>query len=109
MPRINRCGSCAWHNKRGMTRHGFVQILSLAPLLVFLVLGILLAGAHSAQAADASVGFVPLADFSGPSKLNDIYKSKDLGTFIGRLFFASISLGAILAVLRLSWARSEER
>jgi len=88
-----------------MTRRMLTLLLPALPLLALFSFGMLLAGAHVANAAtDASASFVPLAEFSGSSKLADIYKSKDLATFIGRLFFASISLGAILAVLRLSWA-----
>ena len=48
--------------------------------------------------------FVPLADPKG-SKLADIYSSStDLSSFISTLFTFSLSVGAILAVLRLGWA-----
>jgi len=60
--------------------------------------------AHALSPDSTTQGFVPLADFSGSSKLSEVYASADLGIFIGRLFFAAMSLGAILAVLRLSWA-----
>ncbi|QQG38023.1 MAG: hypothetical protein HYS26_00505 [Candidatus Kaiserbacteria bacterium] len=49
-------------------------------------------------------GFVPLAEFKDTTRLNDLYNTSDLGTFLNRLFFAAIAAGAILAVLRLAWA-----
>lgn len=48
--------------------------------------------------------FVPLADVTKSTKLNDIYSSNDLGTYINRLFFFAITIGAIIAVVRLMWA-----
>lgn len=47
--------------------------------------------------------FVPLADVSN-SKLAQIYQGPDLSAFINNLFTFSLSVGAILAVLRLGWA-----
>lgn len=47
--------------------------------------------------------FVPLADVRG-SRLEGIYASTDLASFINTLFTFAISVGAILAVLRLGWA-----
>ncbi|MCE9541775.1 hypothetical protein K8R03_04450 [Candidatus Kaiserbacteria bacterium] len=47
--------------------------------------------------------FVPLANVSG-SKLEQVYSGTDLSSFISTLFTFSLSLGAILAVLRLGWA-----
>ncbi|MBI4080097.1 hypothetical protein HY414_02650 [Candidatus Kaiserbacteria bacterium] len=49
-------------------------------------------------------GFVPLECFQGSRKLADAYYTEDLGPFINKLFVGAISLGAILAVLRLAWA-----
>ena len=61
----------------------------------------MLAGIPAANAAT----FVPLADFNASPKLRDAYtNSSDLGTFMNKVFVGAISLGAILAVLRLAWA-----
>lgn len=48
--------------------------------------------------------FVPLAPTPENSPLGQIYKSTDLSGFISGLFTAAISIGGILAVLRLSYA-----
>ena len=47
--------------------------------------------------------FVPLADVKG-SRLEQIYSGTDLSAFVNNLFTFSLSVGAILAVLRLGWA-----
>lgn len=57
-----------------------------------------------AHAAEGAGGFVPLADFSSSQRLNNLYQEGDLTNFFNKLFLAAMSLGAILAVLRLSWA-----
>lgn len=49
-------------------------------------------------------GFVPLESFEGSGKLTDAYKTEELGPFMNKVFVGAISLGAILAVLRLAWA-----
>src|SRR3990167_2060390 len=49
-------------------------------------------------------GFVPLECFSDSPKLRDAYQTEELGPFINKVFVGAISLGAILAVLRLAWA-----
>ena len=48
--------------------------------------------------------FVPLADVTG-SKLANLYADTngDLSIFIGRLFGFALSIGAILAILRIAW------
>lgn len=48
--------------------------------------------------------FVPLESFGGSRKLADAYNTPELGPFIQKVFVGAISLGAILAVLRLAWA-----
>lgn len=55
-------------------------------------------------AAECTAGFCPLADVSG-SKLAELYSdsSGDLGKFINSLFTFALSIGAILAVLRIAW------
>ena len=53
----------------------------------------------------AAGGFVPLADVgSQSSKLSQIYNTSDLSGFVNGLFKFAISLGAIIAVLRIAWA-----
>jgi hypothetical protein len=47
--------------------------------------------------------FCPLAPADG-SKLGALYQSSSLGDFLNRLFAASLSVGAVLAVLRLAYA-----
>lgn len=49
-------------------------------------------------------GFVALENFSGSRKLAEAYNTPELGPFMNRVFVGAISLGAILAVLRLAWA-----
>jgi hypothetical protein len=48
--------------------------------------------------------FIPLENFEGSAKLSDVYASGELSVFLNRLFLAAMSLGAVLAVLRLAWA-----
>lgn len=55
--------------------------------------------------AQAKGGFVPLADFSGSGKLSTLYaENNKLEDYLSKIFMGAIALGAILAVLRLSWA-----
>lgn len=49
-------------------------------------------------------GFVPLECFQRSAKLTDAYTTQDLKPFLQKLFVGAISLGAILAVLRLAYA-----
>lgn len=48
--------------------------------------------------------FYPLANTPAGSRLGDIYSSQNLGAFANKVFYAAIAVGAILAVLRLSYA-----
>ena len=48
--------------------------------------------------------FVPLEKFEGSAKLSNAYASEGLSDFLNKLFLGAVSLGAILAVLRLAWA-----
>ena len=48
--------------------------------------------------------FVPLAPTPAYSKLGQLYQSSDLGSFFGALFVTALSVGAIIAVLRLAYA-----
>ena len=48
--------------------------------------------------------FIPLAPTPGNSKLAQLYQSTDLGNFFSILFVTALSVGAIIAVLRLAYA-----
>ena len=66
-----------------------------------------LPGAQSGNpSCQGAGGFVPLECFEGSTKLSDAYNTPpgELGPFLNKIFVGAISLGAILAVLRLAWA-----
>ena len=74
-------------------------------VIAFVVLvGVSLFGAHSVFAQTA--GFAPLADLGsqGGSKLSNIYGSNGLRDYVNALFTFALSLGAVLAVLRIAYA-----
>ncbi len=48
--------------------------------------------------------FVPLTDSSQSPMLSNIYNSNDLAGYINALFTTALSVGAILAVLRIGYA-----
>jgi len=48
--------------------------------------------------------FVPLAPLTESSRLSQIYTSGSLTQYVQNLFYFSMSLGAIIAVMRLMWA-----
>lgn len=77
---------------------------TLARLLAILIFAVALAGIFGVEAAHAQGSFVPLAPAPGGSRLGDLYGTTSLGSFINKLFVAALSLGAILAVLRLAYA-----
>jgi len=89
-----------------------ISLLHTSVLLSIIVSFVLFAGINMAhaQADEAGFtgpqtkGFVALAETPGGSRLGNLYESQDLGQFINRLFTAALSLGAILAVLRLAFA-----
>jgi hypothetical protein len=60
--------------------------------------------AAGAVHAQTSQGFVQLTDTSQSPMLNQAYRSGDLATYINSLFKIAISVGAILAVIRLAYA-----
>jgi len=76
----------------------------------FLVLAVLafsapvFAQTSNTDCAKDTGGFVPLACFNKSPKLTDLYTEGDLANFLSKLFMGTIAIGAILAVLRLSWA-----
>src|SRR3989344_3307138 len=85
-------------------------------LFAALVVIVLLSQAGTAHAASPAqdtayyppnttpYGFVTLADFSESPKLRGAYNTTELGPFLQKVFVGAISLGAILAVLRLAYA-----
>jgi hypothetical protein len=73
----------------------FTAVFALATVTL------LLPGLIFAQTCTNS--FCPLAPSDG-SKLGTLYQSTNLADFISRLFAAALSIGAILAVLRLAYA-----
>jgi hypothetical protein len=60
--------------------------------------------ALSVHAQTQQNGFVPLAPAPASSKLGQLNSSTSLASFLSGLFTAAISLGGILAVLRLAYA-----
>lgn len=75
--------------------------------LIF-ILAVLLVGVFSgialAQAQDCTAEFCPLSPAPAGSRLSDLYGSTSLSDFINNLFRTAIAVGAILAVLRISYA-----
>lgn len=72
----------------------------------FALLVVLIATPHlvSAQCNAGAGGFVPLECFDNSPKLRDAYTTEEFGPFLQKVFVGAISLGAILAVLRLAYA-----
>ena len=62
--------------------------------------------AGSGMLFQATTQFVPLApmDAQQGSKLSGIYTGGDLSAYISKLFVFALSVGAIIAVVRLMWA-----
>lgn len=52
----------------------------------------------------AGAGFVPLSDTAQSPFLQQAYTTGDLTSFVNNLFRMALSLGAILAVVRIAWA-----
>ncbi|GEM_PF-2716627 len=87
----------------------FVCVALLIPTALFLTTIITHAApvapcATDARGCGATTKFVPLEKFEGSDKLSNVYESGELSVFLNRLFLAAMSLGAVLAVLRLAWA-----
>ncbi|OGG57949.1 hypothetical protein A2853_03425 [Candidatus Kaiserbacteria bacterium RIFCSPHIGHO2_01_FULL_55_17] len=86
---------------------GIVTTLIMCGLIMFftnIVYAIDEAGMISYGNCQGVGGFVPLECFQGSAKLTGAYYTEDLAPFINKVFVGAISLGAILAVLRLAWA-----
>ncbi len=78
-------------NRMHRARYG---ILFAAGALMFI--------AFTAHAQEG--GFVPLADSSQSPMLQGIYSSGNLSDYINTMFKVALSVGAILAVLRIAYA-----
>src|SRR3989344_322346 len=83
-----------------------LRIISMF-LIAFLFFTLTLVVFHTIVAlaqCEGAGGFVPLECFQGSRKLSDAYNTAELGPFLQKVFVGAISLGAILAVLRLAYA-----
>lgn len=69
-----------------------------------LALGFPLVALFSASVAYAQQAFVQLADTSQSPMLSQVYQSGDLAGWVNAIFRVSLSVGAILAVLRIMYA-----
>src|SRR3989344_3365996 len=82
----------------------FVMAYIIFPALLFVLFAILITPYFAdAEEPCKSTAFCPLADVSESLKLRELYKSDtDLVEYINSLFKVAISLGAIIAVIRLA-------
>ena len=62
---------------------------------------------HSGRGGLLAGGFVPLTDTSQSPMLSGVYNSGDLAGYVNALFTTALSVGAILAVLRIAYAGYE--
>lgn len=89
----------------GYVTRGVVLVFSIVLLslpIIFAATGTVHAQCESG--ATGAGGFVPLECFEQSSKLKGVYTERELGPFLQKVFVGAISLGAMLAVLRLAWA-----
>src|SRR3989338_2590161 len=95
MRETNRFGCCESQNNMRSAWKFFIAGS------VLLAIGVIAPDIALAQCTD---GFCPLADVKG-TKLATLYSDTggDLSIFIGRLFGFALSIGAILAILRIAW------
>ncbi|MEK7480407.1 MAG: hypothetical protein AAB665_03935 [Patescibacteria group bacterium] len=96
-------------NARTRTTVSILALLCAWTVIVFSVYAVRVeaqdeAGMVSYARCEGAGGFIPLECFKGSDKLADAYTSPGLSVFLNRLFLGAMSLGAILAVLRLAWA-----
>ena len=82
----------------------FAMAYIIFPALLFVLFAILITPYFAdAEEPCKSTAFCPLADVSGSLKLRELYNSDtDLVGYINSLFKVAISLGAIIAVIRLA-------
>jgi len=77
----------------------------LRPVLMLIGLNLFILGFFPLLAyAQCTNGFCPLAPAPPSSRLSQLYSANSLGDFMNKLFTAALSIGAILAVMRLAWA-----
>src|SRR3989338_7674098 len=86
-----------------------ITLVSLWTVVVFSLYTIRVAAQDEAgwisyARCEGTGGFVPLECFRGSEKLADACASPGLSVFLNKLFLGAMSLGAVLAVLRLAWA-----
>lgn len=77
-----------------------VVFASIYILVVFLPITTRAAAQNCATGAN---GFVPLACTEGSSKLGQLYAAEGLGDYVNKLFLFSLTIGAIMAIVRLMW------
>ena len=86
------------------TTISIITLVFVWTAVVFSVYTVRVAAQDEAGFISYNAQFVPLEKFEGSAKLADAYASGNLSTFLNRLFLGAMSLGAVLAVLRLAWA-----
>jgi len=59
---------------------------------------------HGSRVLFAGTAFVPLADAQQSPMLQNVYNTGNLAEYINTLFTTALSIGAILAVLRIAYA-----
>lgn len=86
------------HSHTTRNRVILVGIILLAAIIVFVL--------DLSSVAHAEGGFVPLSEMPSGSKLSDLYSGPegDLSTFINRIFSFAITIGSMLAILRIAYA-----
>lgn len=74
-------------------------------IIIFTIAVCLVAALLVPLSVDAQGTFVPLSQgIEKSQKLNGLFSSGDLRTFVERLFIFALSIGAILAVIRIMYA-----
>jgi len=86
-------------------RHSVMAVAILSVVLGGVFLQTLsVSAAGCAPGVTGTGGFVPLECFEQSDKLKQAYETRDFDKFLQTLFVGAISLGGILAVLRLAYA-----
>jgi len=80
------------------------RVILIGILLAAIILSVLILSSVAHAASEG--GFVPLADIPSGSKLSGLYSGPegDLSAFINRIFSFAITIGAMLAILRIAYA-----
>jgi hypothetical protein len=88
-----------------MTRKSLAMMVVVALFAALLTVIAVPAISHGQTAAPPNAKFFPLADYSKTSLAQDVYsQDKDLSKYLSQLFKIALSVGAVLAVLRLAFA-----